>query len=126
MRALRTVLAVLLAVEALNSVLWSARLISAAAAYDVVVLVMVFLRIVVSALQGASAWMLTGGALPAYTFARLAFGLSAILLVFEIGLRLSPSSVQPGLRLPAVTAYALYALSCIRALALIERSERSR
>ena len=120
------VLAVLLALEALNAVLWAARIISAAAVYDVVVLLMVLLRVVVSALQGASAWLLIGGALPAVTFARLAWILSAVLLVFEIGFRLSPSSVQPGLRMPFIAVYALYALSCIRALALIERAERAR
>lgn len=125
MRALRTALAVLLAVEALNSTLWAARIISAAPVYDAVVLLMVLLRVALSGLQGVSAWMLTGGAPPALTFARLAFALSAMLLVFEIGFRLSPSSIQPGLRLPVIAAYILYASSCIRALALIERSERS-
>jgi hypothetical protein len=125
MRGLRTTLAVLLAVEALNSTLWAARIISAAPAYDAVVLFMVLLRVAVSALQGVSAWMLTGRALPAIAFARPAFALSAVLLVFEIGFRLSPSSIQPGLRLPSVAAYILYALSCIRALALVERAERS-
>jgi hypothetical protein len=126
MRGLRTALAVLLAVEALNALLWAARILSAAPAYDAVVLLMVLLRVAVSALQGASAWMLTGGALPAFTFARFAFALPAVLLVFEIGFRLSPSSIQPGLRLPVVVAYILYASSCIRILALIERAERSR
>jgi hypothetical protein len=126
MRGLRTLLAVLLAVEALNAALWSARIISAAAVYDALVLFMVLLRVAVSALQGASAWMLAGGALPAFTFARLAFASSAILLVFEIGFRLAPSSIQPGLRLPVVVAYILYASSSIRALGSIERSERSR
>lgn len=125
MRRLRMALAVLLAIEALNSVLWAARILSAAPAYDVVVLFMVLLRVAVSALQGVGAWMLTGNALPAFTFARLAFTLAAVLLVFEIGFRLSPSSIQPGLRLPVVVAYVLYAWSCVRALALVERAERS-
>lgn len=123
MAALRTALAILLAIEAVNSVLWAARIVAAAPAYDALVLLMVLLRVVVSALQGAAAWMLTGGAPPALTFARLAFALSAVLIVFEIGFRLSPSSVQPGLRLPLVVAYFLYASSCIRAIAFLERSE---
>jgi hypothetical protein len=126
MRRLRMALAVLLAVEALNSVLWAARILSAAPAYDAVVLFMVLLRVAVSTLQGVGAWMLTADALPAFTFARLAFALAAVLLVFEIGFRLSPSSIQPGLRLPVVVAYILYASSCVRVLALVERAERSR
>ncbi len=116
----------LLALEALNALLWSSRILSAAAAYDVVVLGMVIARIVVSALQGASAWMLMSRALPAFTFARLAFGLSAVLLVFEVALRLAPSNLPPGLRLPVVMAYVLYASSCIGALSRLERAESSR
>jgi hypothetical protein len=126
MRGLRTVIAMLLAIEALNSVLWSARILSAAAAYGAVVLVMVLLRVATSALQATSAWMLTGRALPALTFSRVAVVSSAVLLTFEIGLRLSPSSILPGLRWPAVVAYGLYALLCLGGLALIDRADRSR
>lgn len=115
----------MLALEAANAVLWAARIVSAAAAYDALVLGMVLLRVGVAALQGASAWMLVGRALPAVTFARLAFAASAVLLVLEIGSRLSPSSIQPGLRLPLVVAYVLYASSCLRALTLVERAEPS-
>jgi hypothetical protein len=125
MRGLRTLLAVMLALEALNAVLWAARIVSAAPAYDALVLGMVLLRVAVSALQGASAWMLVGRALPAITFARLAFAASAVLLVLEIGFRFSPSSIQPGLRMPVIVAYILYASSCVRALALLERAERA-
>lgn len=126
MRGLRTFFAILLALEALNAMLWAARIVSAASAYDVVVLLMVLLRVVVSALQGAAAWLLTGGAPSGVPLARLAFLASALLLVGEIGFRLAPSSLQPGLRMPVVVAYWLYALSCLRGLALVERAERSR
>jgi len=125
MPGLRALFVVLLVVEALNALLWAARIVSAAAAYDTVVLVMVLFRVLVSALQGVSAWLLAGRALPAVALARLAFALSAVLLVLEIGFRLSPSSVQPGLRLPIVAAYAAYALTCIRGLGYVARAEQT-
>ena len=124
MRGFRAVVALLLAVEALNSLLWASRILSAAAAYDIVVLGMVGARVVVSALQGASAWMLVTRALPAIPLARLAFVSAAVLLVFEVGMRLSPSSLPPALRLPVVVAYALYAASCAAGLTRLARSEQ--
>lgn len=125
MPGLRATLVVLLVLEALNALLWAARIVSAAVVYDTVVLAMVLLRVLVSALQGVSAWLLAGRALPAIALARLAFVLSALLLVFEIGFRLSPSSVQPGLRLPIVAVYAVYALTCIRGLGYLARAEQT-
>jgi hypothetical protein len=122
-RRFRTVFSVLLAIEALNSLLWASKILSAAAAYDVVVLGMVGVRVVVSALQGASAWMLATGALPGIPLARLAFGASAVLLVLELGIRLSPSSLPPALRVPVVVAYGLYAASCVVWLTRLEREE---
>ena len=124
MTALRTTIAILLAFEAVNAALWSARIVSAAAAYDAVVLGMVLLRVLVSALQGVSAWLLAGRALPGLVFARWAFALSAVLMVFELGFRLSPSSVLPGLRIPLIAAYGLYAGMCIGALRYLDRAER--
>jgi hypothetical protein len=124
-RGLRATLVVLLVLETVNALLWAARIASAAAVYDTVVLVMVLFRVLVSALQGVSAWLLATRALPAVALARLAFALSALLLVLEIGFRLSPSSVQPGLRLPIVAAYAAYALTCIRGLGYLARAERA-
>jgi hypothetical protein len=125
MAGVRATFVVLLVLEALNALLWAARIASAAAVYDTVVLVMVLLRVLVSALQGVSAWLLANRALPAVALARLAFGLSAALLVFEIGFRLSPSSVQPDLRFPIVAAYVAYALTCIRGLGYLARAEQT-
>jgi hypothetical protein len=125
MAGLRATFVVLLVLEALNALLWAARIASAAAVYDTVVLIMVLLRVLVSALQGVSAWLLAGRALPAVALARFAFALSAVLLVLEIGFRLSPSSVQPGLRLPIVAAYVAYALTCIRGLRYLARAEQA-
>lgn len=115
--------ALLLALEALNSLLWASRILSAAPAYDLLVLCLVGVRVVVSAMQGASAWMLVTHALPAVPVARMAFGASAVLLVFEVGMRLSPSSLPPGVRGPVVVAYVLYAASCAAGLTRLDRSE---
>ena len=84
------------------------------------------MRIVVTAVQGMAAWLLIGMAPPAVALARLGFVLSAVLLMAEVGFRLAPTSWPPGLRTPVVAAYALYAMSCLRGLALIERGERGR
>ena len=126
MRGFRMLLAILLAFEAVNALLWSSRILSAAPAYSALVLTMVLLRVVVSAAQGAAAWLLIAGAPAGVPLARLAFVSSAVLLSGEIGLRLSPSSLQPGVRLPLVGAYWLYALSCLRGLSLVERGDRTR
>jgi hypothetical protein len=117
----RLVIAALLAIEAANTIAWLTGILAALAVYDVVVLAMAGGRAVVSALQVASAWMLVTRALPAVSFARLSFLMSAALLILEIGFRLAPSSVPLGLRLPFVTAYALYAAGCIRALVWLDR-----
>ena len=117
-----TTLALLMALEGLNALLWASRIVSAAAAYDAVVLLMVALRVAVAALQLAGAWLLSTRALPGVAFSRLAFILSAALLVLELGVRLSPSSVLPGLRLPIVLGYALYASVAVVILNRIERS----
>ena len=119
----RYVLVILLGLEALNAVLWAARIVTYFAAYDAAVLLMVLFRAAVTTLQIAAVWMLAGRALPGVLFARWGLALSALLLVFEIGLRMSPSSVPPGLRLPAVVAYALYAMVAILALGFVRRKE---
>lgn len=122
MRALKGLLILLLTLEALNSLLWASRIVSAAAAYDGGVLLMVALRILVAALQAICAWMWAGGAAPAPPLSIVVFLGSAVLLVFELGVRLSPSSLQPDLRWPVVAAYGIYALVCIAVVKRIERA----
>ena len=119
----RYVVVILLGLEALNAVLWAGRIVTYFAAYDAAVLVMVLFRAAVTTLQIAAVWMLAGRALAAVLFARWALALSAGLLIFEIGLRMSPSSVPPGLRIPAVVAYAVYAMAAILALGVVRRPE---
>lgn len=121
---MRHVLALLLGLEAVNAALWAGRIVSVAAAYDLIVLGMVTLRVGVTALQMASAWMLVTRALPAVAFARASFAVSAVLLVLEIGFRLAPSRVPPGFRMPIVVGYALYAFVCIAILAIVNRADR--
>lgn len=123
--SLRMILAVLLGVDATNSALWAARIASAAAAHDAVVLGMVALRVAVTALQAVAAWLLVRRAPPAFVLARAAFAGSAVLLVLELGARLAPSSIAPGLRYRYLAAYVLYSLACIRAIGWLERREQS-
>ena len=125
MRALRTILAILLVLEVVNAMLWSSRIVSAAATYDAVVLLMVLIRVAVSALQAISAWMLVERAPPALTFATYGFLLSAVLIVFELGFRLSPSNVTPGLRTPVIVAYILYAGAAVGVIRYLQRTESS-
>lgn len=118
---IRIVIAVLLAVEAVNAMLWLSGVLTVAGAHGGVVLMMVALRAAVTALQMASAWMLIERTLSAVTFSRLAFSSSAVLLVLEIGFRLSPSSLTPDWRWPIVVAYAIYAAGCIGSLKFVGR-----
>jgi hypothetical protein len=109
--------------EAINSLLWASRVASAAVVYDAVVLLLLSLRVAVTAGQGTAAWLLTVGASQGWVLARWAIGSSAILLAAELGARLAPSSLQPGLRLPAVAGYALYAAVCWRLVRFVERAD---
>lgn len=117
-------IAVCLAVE----VWWQAggigRIISFAAIYDAEVFVVVGLRAVVTAFQAAAAWALWRRLPPGPLFGRWALAASAVLLVFELGLRLSPSSITPGLRWPSVIAYGLYAVLSIVVLRPARREKR--
>jgi hypothetical protein len=89
------------------------RILSVLAVYDVTVLVMVALRAAVTALQAGAAWSLWREAPAGPVLGRWAFTSSAALLVFELGLAFSPSSVTPGLRWPSVAAYGAYACVAI-------------
>lgn len=103
----------MLAAEAANAILWLGGIFAAAAVHDPLVLVLAWVRAIVAALQMWSSGMLIRRAPAGVSFARLSFLLSAALLVVEIGFRLSPSSLQPGLHVPIVVAYAVYAVTCV-------------
>jgi hypothetical protein len=119
----RYVLVILLGLEVLNTLLWAARIAAYAGAYDATVLAMVLLRVAVATLQAAAAWMLAGRALPGVLFARWGLASSAILLIPEMGLRLSPSSIPPGARLPAIVVYAVYAAVAISWLRVVRQQD---
>lgn len=113
---IRRLIAALLIGEAFLTFSWLSRIGSMVVIYDAQVLVFVGLRTGVAALQVTSALMLYRRAPPAARFAQWSLGLSAVLLLFEVGLRFSPSSIQPGLRAPFLAAYAVYAVVGIWAL----------
>src|SRR5690606_542505 len=123
--AMRIVLAVLLALEALNSLAWLARIASFVAAYDATVLSVAALRAVVTAVQLMTASLLVRQAPPALTFARAVFVLSALLLVVELGLGLAPSSVPSWWRWQVVSAYAVYAAAAVAVISWMMRRPRS-
>lgn len=79
------------------------------ALYDATVFLMAGLRAVVIALQVAAVVMLFGRRPAGAAFGASALWSSAVLILLEIGLGLSPSSVPPGQRWPMVILYWGYA-----------------
>ena len=103
------VAALALALEVFMNVPWIGRILSMGVVYDGSVFAVVAIRAAVTALQTSAAWLLWQGQPAGRRFGQVAFVASAGVLVLEIGLRLAPSSLLPGLRWPLVGAYALYA-----------------
>lgn len=101
--------AIALVYEAIGAAIWAGRIIAFAVIYDAPVLVMVGLRAGVTALQLAAAIMLWWRRPPGVRFAQVALLASTVLIGFEIGAGLAPSSVPPGQRPLRVIAYAAYA-----------------
>jgi hypothetical protein len=107
------VAAAALALEVFINVPWIGRILSMGVVYDGPVFAVVAVRAAVTALQTSAAWLLWQGLPAGPRFGQVAFVASAAVLVLEIGLRLAPSSLQPGLRWPLVGAYALYAFLAV-------------
>lgn len=105
------VVAMALAYEVANSVSWISRIVSFAAAYDATVFVMVGLRAAVTALQASAAWQLWGRLPAGRSFGPASLLASAILLMFELGARLAPSSLPPGQRGIVIAGYTAYAVA---------------
>jgi hypothetical protein len=116
--------AVLLITEAVLASSRLARLVTGPAFQDPVVLTMVAARAGVLMWQIAAGLMLIRRLPPSVGFVAGACVASALLLVLEIGVGLSPSSVFPAHRWPLVTAYAVYAGALV--LALRQAARRSR
>jgi hypothetical protein len=108
-RWLRSLVAIGLAIEVLCQANWLARIVPLLAIYDVVVWAMVGARAIVTALQAAAALAIWQRAPAGPVLGQWALAVSAGLIVFEVGLGLTPSSLPPGLRWPWVLAYVLYA-----------------
>jgi hypothetical protein len=96
-------------IEVARQAAWIGRILSFGAAYDGTVYAVVAARAGVTALQASAAWMLWQRLPAGPLFGQIALGVSAVLLVGEIGFRLAPSSITPGFRWPLVIAYAGYA-----------------
>jgi hypothetical protein len=71
---------------------------------------LIALRAAVSVAEFAAAWVLRIGRPFAVSLSRGVLAASAVLLVFEIGLRLAPSNLDPSFRWHVVAVYAVYAV----------------
>ena len=101
--------ALALSIEGALTALWLTRLLSTLAAYDGFVLALIAARSLAGALQLTSASWLLSHRLAAPTLAAASLVVSALLRVVEVGLRQSPSNLDPSFRWHFVIAYALYA-----------------
>jgi len=95
--------------ESLWTAMWLTQRMGMVAAYDNVALILLAARAVTAMAQFVAGWWLQRELPPARTLATAALAASALLLVFELGLRLAPTSVVPGWEWVYVTAYAVYA-----------------
>ena len=111
----------LLVFESALTAMWFANHLSAFSVYLGVTLVVVLVRAATGALQFAGGWMLLNGRPPGIPVAGFAMVWSALLFVFEAGLRFGPTSLDPSLRWLAVAAYGLYAAAIV---ALLTRARR--
>ena len=104
-------IACLLVVEGVFTALWMARMIPTLAGHDGIVVALMMARGLVGAAQLTSGLFLFGRRPAAATIARSALLVSAVLMTLEVGERLAPSDLEPGLRWPVVVGYWVYAIS---------------
>jgi len=107
------VLAFLLIAEGVSTLFWIVMLVPSLGWRDRSSVAVIIARGVIGALQLVGGWGLAIRSASAPVLARWALGLSAALLVLEVGLRMSPSNLDPTFRWPLVSAYAVYALAAI-------------
>ena len=105
--------------ESLWTAMWLTQRLGTLAVYDNVARSVLLARALVAMALFVAGWWLQRGIPPARTLATIALASSAVLLIFELGFRLSPTSVVPGWEWIYVSAYGLYAIS---AAWLIRRS----
>jgi len=106
-------LAFLLIAEGVSTLFWLVMLLPSLGWRDRASVAVIVLRGLIGALQLVSGWGLASRTASAPALARFALGISAALLVIEIGFRVSPSNLDPTYRWPLVLAYAVYALVAI-------------
>jgi hypothetical protein len=97
-----------LLLEGALTVIWLTSLLSTLSVYSGLTLAVIAARGVVGALQLTSGWWLLAARLVAPALAIAAVVASALLTVVEVGLRLSPSNLDPTFRWPFVAVYLLY------------------
>lgn len=120
---MRHAVAVLLVVEAATSAMWIARMVPRLDIYGPLVGAFVVLRALAATLQGTAGVMIFAGRPAAVLFGQRGLLLSAVLLTFELGAGVTPTSVFPTWRWPLVAAYWGYALVAVWVL---EASGRKR
>ena len=108
--------AFLLIAEGLLEALWLANVVPVIAAHGPLTVVLLIARGLVAAALLMSGWQILGSRLPAAAIARGALIASAVLITLEIGMRLSPSNLDPTFRWPVVVAYWGYAIVLRRVL----------
>jgi hypothetical protein len=117
---LRNLIAVLLTLEGLSSALRAVIRLPALMVYPPLTISFLAARFIVAVQQFGAGWMVIGGRPPGPSFARVALAQSAVLVTFELGFGLAPTSLFPAYRWWAVGVYWIYALIGI----LVFRPER--
>ena len=106
------IISVCLFVEGATTGLWVAPRLGLIPTYGVVALLFVLARAMVAVLQLTAGSLMWRQVHAGFVFAPVVFGTSAALYVLEVGFRLRPSSVAPGVRWPLLIGYCVYAVAC--------------
>lgn len=107
------VLAFLLIAEAIFNGLYVAGLIGALPGHDTIVVVFIFARGILAALQFSGGWTLAERRPSGIALARTALVAGALLTTLDVGLNLAPTSVPYWYRWHATTVYWVYALVAV-------------
>ena len=107
------VIAFLLIAEALFGALRLSMLLPQLGIYDPVAIALIAVRGTLGALQFAGGWLLANKRPAGPVIARWALIAGAVLTVFDVGLRLAPSSIYYWYRWQVTAAYGLYAVTAI-------------
>jgi hypothetical protein len=109
----RALISGLMILEAVQSALWIQHLLPSLAVRDRTTIALVCLRAVVSSLQIAGGVFLRTRRMTGPAIAQAALIGSALLIVLEVGLRLTPTDRDPTYRWWMVAAYWIYAVAAL-------------